>query len=360
MNRVVIFLCTEHELDRERRGYFKAFSNQISTICIPALESDDYYELEKLIPDNVNPILLLHPDAYPRRLPHGLAASKIPTACFLIDTYARAKSGDKFSMLFDYAFVFHPGFDLRLHKAGHPKAICLPHAIEASLFKGKELEQIYDVGWVGRLDGKYYSVRRRCIEKLNSSFKMNDINRHYTPEEMAIVYQQSKIVVNLSRDDYLQDANLRCFEVMASGALLITHKPTELAQIGFIEGVHYVTYQRESDINKIVRFYLDNEASRQAITSAARNFVLNEHTYDSRVQTILNSLKQDDGKLFAPARQWDAAQVQSIYVQYFASAHLVETALQELHILRKLSQQMFWKMMPSVIKAFLVRLKMLL
>ena len=60
---------------------------------------------------------------------------------------------------------------------------------------------------------------------------------------MAKIYKQSKVVVNLSRDDYLQDANLRCFEVMASGALLITPKPTELSEIGFIEGTHYVTFK---------------------------------------------------------------------------------------------------------------------
>ena len=356
----ICFLCTANELDRERRGYFNAFSKQVSTICNPALAIDAHHELENLIAETIDPILLLHPDAYPRRLPHGLVNSKTPTACFSIDTYVRPRSSGQFPMLFDYAFVFHPGFDRTLQQAGHPRAICLPHAIEADLFEEPELERIYDVGWVGRLDGKNYSVRRRCIEKLRSSFKMNDINRHYTPEEMSVVYKKSKIIVNLSRDDYLQDANLRCFEAMAAGALLITHKPTELSHLGFIEGTHYVTYQRQSELNQLVRFYLENEASRQAIGTAARNLVLKEHTYDFRVQTILNLIKRDDGKLFAPARQWDAAQVQSIYVRYFAGAHLVETSLRELRILRNLSRSMFWRMLPAVVKAFLVRLKMLL
>jgi hypothetical protein len=352
-------MCTNNELDRERRGYFNAFSRQISTICLPELARDTYHELDELIPEIIAPILLLHPDAYPHRLPHGLVNSKIPTACFSIDTYAR-KLDDRFPLLFDYAFVFHPGFDRILQQAGHPRAICLPHAVEANLFEGPELEKISDVGWVGRLDGKNYSVRRRCIEKLKNSFKMNDVNRHYTPEEMAVVYQQSKIIVNLSRDDYLQDANLRCFEAMASGALLITHKPTELSEIGFTEGVHYITYQHESEIDRLVKFYLENESKRQAIAIAAKNLVLTEHTYDYRCQTILNLLDRDNGKLFAPARQWDAAKVQSIYVEYFAAAHLVETALWELGVLRSLSKTAFWCMMPYVIKAFLVRLKMLL
>jgi spore maturation protein CgeB len=51
---------------------------------------------------------------------------------------------------------------------------------------------------------------------------MNEWWRLYTYEEMVKVYQRSKIVVNVGRDDYPQDANLRVFEAMAAGALLIT------------------------------------------------------------------------------------------------------------------------------------------
>ncbi len=65
---------------------------------------------------------------------------------------------------------------------------------------------------------------------------MNDINRHYTPEEMSVVYKQSKIIFNLSQDDYLQDANLRCFEAMAAGALLITHNPLSCPNLVLLRG----------------------------------------------------------------------------------------------------------------------------
>ena len=39
-----------------------------------------------------------------------------------------------------------------------------------------DYDRIYEVGWVGRLGGKDYSIRRCYIEGLKERFKMNDID----------------------------------------------------------------------------------------------------------------------------------------------------------------------------------------
>jgi len=82
---------------------------------------------------------------------------------------------------------------------------------------------------------------------------MNDWSRRYEPEEMARIYRQSKIIVNIARDDFPQDANLRTFEAMATGALLLTSLPTELTEIGFEDGVHFVGFRKEAEIAPLVR-----------------------------------------------------------------------------------------------------------
>jgi len=353
----VVFLCTANELTRERRGYFKAFSKSVNTICIPYDRLHCYDELEKLLPEGIQPLLILHTDAWPRLLPHGLVDSPYPTACFQIDSFEYPKDRAFFSMLFDYAFVFHPGFDRRFQKLGHSQAICLPHAVEADLFATTDREKLYEVGWVGRLGGKDYSIRRSYIESLKERFKMNDIDRYYTPEEMARIYQQSKVVVNLSRDDYLQDANLRCFEVMAAGALLITPKPTELSEIGFIEGTHYVTFETESQMYESVRYYLARDREREEIARAARSLVMQKHTYDARVETILNTLSQNQSKHFAPARKWDRAKVHGIYLQYFAGSLMLDAAIDELRRIRNHSFRQALYNLPTILKCFLIRLR---
>jgi spore maturation protein CgeB len=275
----------------------------------------------------------------------------IPTGCFQIDTFSGTQKRIKWSMLFDYVFVFHPKFDKMFEKAGHPNAVFLPHAVEANLFNGSELERIYEVGWVGNLKSSHgYNKRREVIEDLASSFSMNDVNKYYDPKSMAEIYKQSKIVVNISRDDYLQDANLRCFEVMAGGSLLITRKPTELEDIGFIEGTHYITYTKYSEIKNLVNFYLLNEEKRLAITQKAKHLVLSEHTYSCRAQQIISLIDSNRKKLFAPARNWNKLKVHQVYFHFFSKHLMLDSALAELKIIFRISRSQALLQLPLFIK----------
>jgi hypothetical protein len=155
---------------------------------------------------------------------------------------------------------------------------------------------------------------------------MNDFARFHSPDELAEVYCRSKIIVNVARDDYPQDANMRAFEAMASGALLITRLPGELTSIGFQEGVHFVGYNRLGEIVGLTRRYLGDERTRTRIAQAAREKVLREHTYDKGVQKLLRTMEGDAGRLFAPARQWTKGRVRTHYIDYYVANRAFDCA----------------------------------
>ena len=282
------------------------------------------------------PALILHPEYIPI-LPLGLTKVGIPTACFQIDTYAYTQRRISWSMLFDLAFVFHPGYDTEFRTAGHPGTHFIPHAIETSLFHGEESGRVFEIGWVGQTRGPLYRTRERLLPVLSRSFRMNNWTMHHEPEEMARIYRQSKFVVNIARDDFPQDANLRTFEAMAAGALLLTSLPSELAQIGFEDGVHYVGFRKEAEIVPLVRKYLLEESARRRIAEVARDKVLREHSYDRRVETILELVKQDGRKFLAPARSWSEERVHLAYLDYFAGNGAFDCASDELRAIVPLS-----------------------
>ena len=198
-------------------------------------------------------------------IPKDLDQAPVPTVCFQIDTYTYTHRRICWSMLFDYAALFHPGFEDRFRRAGHPRPLTLLHAIDPESFQGPEHERVFDIGWVGRTDGPYYKTRRKVLPLLAQRFLMNDWQRRYSYEEMVEVYKRSKIVVNISRDDYPQDLNLRCLEAMAAGALLITKLPTELSRVGFQEGEHFIGYTNEQELLDLVRYYLNHDLERRRI-----------------------------------------------------------------------------------------------
>ena len=333
----ILLLCREQDLAKEPGGYARAFRRSgARVVCIEPgfpLNGDVSELLQSCLE---RPALILHPECLPV-LPRGLTEVNIPTACFHVDTYAYFKRRMVWSMLFDYPIVFHPGFDAQLQEAGHPHPLLVPHAVESSFFPDAERERVFDLGWVGQIGGSLYRHRARLLPELSRSFRMNDWTKHHAPSEMAEVYKQSKIVVNIGRDDYPQDANLRTFEAMAAGALLLTSLPSELTQLGFEDGKHFLGFRIRDEIAPLVRKYLVNETARRQIAEAAREKVLREHTYDTRVQALLVHLERDSGRLFAPARGWPEARVRTARLDYFAGNGALDCAATELRAIARCS-----------------------
>ncbi|MCU1316476.1 MAG: hypothetical protein JWN63_1798 [Candidatus Acidoferrum typicum] len=333
----ILVLQKEEGIAREGAAYLRAFcrrGDRVVSVHANFPLNGDLNQLLEQCPEP--PALILHPEYLPI-MPRGLTKVNIPTACFQIDTYTFTRRRISWSMLFDLVFVFHPGYDAEFRTAGHPGAHIIPHAIEPSVFGGEELGRVFEIGWVGQTHGRLYRAREHLLPVLSRSFRMNDWRRRYEPEEMARVYRQSKIVVNIGRDDFPQDANLRAFEAMAAGALLLTSLPTELTQIGFEDGVHFVGFRQETEIIPLVRKYLLEESARGQIAEVARDKVLHEHSYDRRVETILELAKQNGQKFLAPARSWPEERVHLAYLDYFAGNGALDCALEELRAIARLS-----------------------
>ncbi|QCR22602.1 glycosyltransferase [Pontibacter sp. SGAir0037] len=325
-SEAIIFLCSFEEINRERKAYFEAFSKLVEVIFYDGSLNMLAKEISRLRQIDVEPILILYPNPYLTDIPDEIVEIDVPTACFHIDTYHGTKSRINESMLFDYAFVFHPGYEKIFREAGHPNAFLLPHAVEGHLYPEYKIARKYEVGWVGRLDGKLYQKRKALVNLIHKKFYTNNINLFYNQDDLIGVYTDSKIAVNISRDDYLQDANLRCFEIMAAGALLITMAPTELTALGFVDGKHFVTYQNEKDLVEKIAYYLAHEDERNSIAKAAYELVHLEHTYQNRAAYILDVLKKEKRESGAPAKSWTPKKIKEIYFEYATQQHKLDRA----------------------------------
>jgi Glycosyl transferases group 1 len=320
LNLRINFACDASELTRERRGYFDAFSRLgCAQLAQSAGESSDR--------TSANQELLLYPDSPTTMIPEALAQSETRTACFQIDVFSKPDWKARWSALFDYVFVFHPEFGHYFAKRGHSRVFLLPHAVSAAAYAADiDNERTNDIAWVGRIDGELYRTRRRLLPLLAARYKINDWQCSYPESEIPNVYRQATVAVNIGRDDYPSDANLRCFEVMASGALLLTSLPTELELMGFKEGVHFMGYSSERELFQKVDCLLADDDKRKRITGAARTLVMRDHTYDVRAQTILRLIENDADGLLAPARNWNSSRVDFVYLHYHCKRGSFSTA----------------------------------
>ncbi len=98
-------------------------------------------------------------------------------------------------------------------------------------------------------------------------------------------YNRARISVNVTRAHGRSSLNMRVYEAMACGSLMITDDKPDTRAL-FCDGEHLVIYRDERDLRRKVDYYLSHEDERRAIADAGMRKVHAEHTYDLRLKAI--------------------------------------------------------------------------
>lgn len=307
MKKKILFLHNSKDLTRERLGYYNALKSNYEILLSNVIT-------EELITQKFEFALYGDSDIIPENL-ENLAC---PIVCFQIDTYTALKHRINISKLFDLTVVFHPNYDTIYRKKGIKNVILLPHAIDKEYFVNKagNFERDIDVAFVGDIKRKSYSFRKYIVENVLPLFNCNDYNHYYGWDEMIDLFTRSKIVLNIPRDDYLVDANLRVFEATASGALLMNLIPSEIEKIGYVEGKHFVGFTNEKDLIEKIKFYLKNEVLRQDIAYQGQKLTLEFNNYKVRTKKLIEKIN-DINENYLKDRYSDYSR-NILYLKYYS------------------------------------------
>jgi len=162
----------------------------------------------------------------------------------------------------------------------------LPHAFEPLAYPHIELaSKKYDVCFVGHVNNE---KRKDALEALFKAFP----NFYYGQrlfEEASQKFAESRIVFNISM---LDDLNMRVFEAIGSGSLLLTDDiPT--IQDFFKDKKHLVLYTDHKDMIEKARYYLEHASEATRIKEEGMEKALTSHTIFNRVNRILQSCKEN-------------------------------------------------------------------
>jgi spore maturation protein CgeB len=101
------------------------------------------------------------------------------------------------------------------------------------------------------------------------------------------VYNSSKIVLN---HHYLVGVNMRFFEALGNRCFMLSDLVDGIEELGFKEGVHYVSYSNMQDLVEKIHYYLQRPEERQKIARQGHATVRQNHTYIHRVKEVLESI----------------------------------------------------------------------
>ena len=191
----------------------------------------------------------------------------------------------KLAPLYDKVFCAQLDGCLKLERAFPKKVFWVPHAADPWVHKDMNLSRELDIAFVGNDGGV---PRKFILQELKERFPKSFIGTApYT--RISQIYSSSKIVFNYSINN---DINMRMFEALSCGALLLTNfiNGNGFGQL-FEDGKNLVLYRDPREMLKLLEYYLSNESKRLAIAAEGKALALERFNYDNRAEEILSHAK---------------------------------------------------------------------
>jgi glycosyltransferase involved in cell wall biosynthesis len=242
----------------------------------------------RLLPEGIRPdcfigsVDMLHPD---------IPFLDCPTAVWF-DSFESDREHMETIRLFDQNFVSSATVRDQLRASGFTNVYWLPHAFDTTFDASQKLQRVLDVCFVGATGLEGHEKRRALLEVLSSRYTMNNWRVPVNQEEMYRLYGQSRIVVNIPHQSGL---NMRTFEAMACGALLLNEAAVPGLDELFEDGRHFVSYRNCQELLENIDYYLEHEEERSAIAEAGRAEVISRHSYRHRAQELLRVVAEQAG-----------------------------------------------------------------
>jgi SAM-dependent methyltransferase len=226
-----------------------------------------------------------------------------PSVFWAIDTHIKPERCLEKARDFDFVFCAQRPGAQEMRKAGIAARWC-PLAFDPEVHRKYPLPKIFDVSFVGNYgrfrygrffwEGKkIFKERAKLISLLKRKFRLFTGNFFF--EEMAVVFSLSKIVFNKSVKD---DVNMRVFEALGCGSLLVTDRIANNQDLLFKHGEHFVEYRSPGGLVEAVDYYLRHEEERERIAARGREEASRKHTYAHRMDYMLSFLTPHTPKRF--------------------------------------------------------------
>lgn len=188
----------------------------------------------------------------------------------------------RFGRAFDYLYT--PIMkDAAYYKRLGYNAYYLAPGVDCDTFHKIDIEVKSDIGMIGAT----YDDRERLCKQLHDAgmtanifFNSNHYNMNQLHNTLRIVFNQGIVPGH--------GAQLRIFEAMATGTMLLNIKCPEIDAI-FEDGKHLAIFENGNIVEK-ARYYLEHSEERERIAECGMREVQANHAWEKRLQVIFDNL----------------------------------------------------------------------
>ena len=238
------------------------------------------------LPDGWQPDFYLWVETGLSDIPVDLCKHDLPKICYLIDTHINFDRHLEIAGNFDFVFLAQKAYVQPMIQAGIKNVMWLPLACDPEIHGKVKVDKEFDVGFVGSISSTL-DRRKNLLEKLKKQFDL-DCQRKFM-DEMAEHYSKSRVIFNNAINN---DLNMRVFEALCSGSLLVTDSAPGSGLEEFFKDKEHLVIYNDENLEEIVSHYLKNKLERERISSEGRREVLAKHTYGHRTEWMIQVLNE--------------------------------------------------------------------
>ena len=147
------------------------------------------------------------------------------------------------------------------------------------LFPGEKTEQLKRLG--ERFEVKLYAPKTApVLERVIHCGPVDYMT------EMPLVFQNSKVNLNMTLRSIRTGIPLRAMDIMGCGGFLLTNYQEDFLEF-FEPGIDYVYYSDQEELMKLTDYYLSHEEERMEIACNGYRKVKAGHHYGKRIERLL-------------------------------------------------------------------------
>lgn len=199
----------------------------------------------------------------------------VPVVWYGIDTHVATNHHINRSTKYDLAFIAQ-----RKYISQFKNATWLPLGCDLDTHLGnKDVPKEHEVTFVGNYNNGAHNRRTQLLGSLQFNVKLN-VKKNLWYRDITKEYENSYIIFNCS---LAGDLNMRVFEALASGSMVLTDNVDENGGSEFFQdGIHLKYYKNEKEMIEYAKYYLAHSNQRNIIAVAGQEEVLRNHTYTHR------------------------------------------------------------------------------
>ncbi len=280
LRRIAVVFDNTHR--PETTGFYcrRALSELVSAGDLGAVEHLLPEELGTVAPGQFDVFVVID-DGFHYQWPKSLR----PAVWWAIDTHLDFSRTLERAWQSDVVFAAQKEGAERFRREGISGAAWLPLACDPNLHHPHAVQKQFDLAFVGH---ELAGERTRLLALIREQFPNHFIGQCYR-DQMAKTYSAAKLAFNRSVKN---DLNMRVFEALACGSMLLTNDLSESGQAELFEvGTQLITYQSDEELLEKARYYLKHETQREQIAQAGLAHVRSAHTYRHRMQTLLATIE---------------------------------------------------------------------